>query len=43
VIAMARRGLIKPVIHAKLPLEEAAEAQRQLDGRDVFGKLLLAP
>lgn len=43
VLDMARRGLIKPVIHGKLPLSQAADAQRQLDGRDVFGKLLLVP
>jgi NADPH:quinone reductase-like Zn-dependent oxidoreductase len=43
VLAMARRGLIKPVISDRLPLNQAAEAQRRLDGRDVFGKLLLIP
>ena len=43
VLSMARRGLIKPVIHAKLPLREAAEAQRMLDSRSVFGKVLLTP
>jgi NADPH:quinone reductase-like Zn-dependent oxidoreductase len=43
VLAMAQRGVIKPVVHSRLPLEKAAEAQRQLEGRDVFGKLLLVP
>ena len=43
VLKMARRGLIKPVIHARLPLREASEAQAMMDGRGVFGKLLLVP
>ena len=43
VLKLARRGQIRPVIHAQLPLREAAAAQRMMEGRDVFGKLLLVP
>ncbi len=35
------RGIIKPVIHQTLPLEEAAQAHRLMEGRGFFGKLLL--
>jgi alcohol dehydrogenase len=36
-------GKLDPVIHAVLPLEQAAEAERLLEEREVFGKVLLAP
>lgn len=34
-------GKVKPVVHARIPMNEAAEAHRQLDGGGVIGKLLL--
>lgn len=34
-------GKLKPVIHAVLPLEEAKEAHRILEEREVFGKVVL--
>ena len=35
------RGAVRPIVHAKLPLADAAEAHRRLDRGDVIGKLLL--
>ena len=34
-------GVVKPVIHARLPLAEAAEAHRLMAGSQHFGKILL--
>ncbi|CAN5364166.1 zinc-binding dehydrogenase [soil metagenome] len=39
----ATRGRIHPVVHAVLPLDEAAEAHRQLDLGTVFGRIVLTP
>ncbi len=36
-------GRLRPVVHARLPLAEAAEAHRLMDSGDVFGKVLLLP
>ncbi len=36
-------GRLKPVIHASLPLEEAAQAHRIVGSRDIFGKVVLIP
>ncbi len=36
-------GRLAPVIDRVLPLEEAAEAERLLEDREVFGKVLLRP
>lgn len=36
-------GLIKPVIHARLPLSAAAEAHQMLEQGQVMGKVLLIP
>jgi putative PIG3 family NAD(P)H quinone oxidoreductase len=35
-------GLIRPVIHSVLPLADAAEAHRMLEGSQHFGKIVLA-
>ncbi len=36
-------GRLRPVIHDVLPLERAADAHRMLEGREVFGKVVLTP
>ncbi len=36
-------GLVRPVVHARLPLERAADAHRLLESGEVFGKVLLLP
>jgi putative PIG3 family NAD(P)H quinone oxidoreductase len=38
---LVAQGAVKPVIHARLPLEDAAEAHRALEAGGVVGKLLL--
>ncbi|MBI2142571.1 zinc-binding dehydrogenase, partial [Candidatus Woesearchaeota archaeon] len=43
ILGFVSEGLLKPVIHSVLPLEQAAEAHRMLEARLVLGKLLLAP
>jgi NADPH:quinone reductase-like Zn-dependent oxidoreductase len=43
VLKMVSQGRIRPVIHATFPLQEAAEAQRVMEDRAQFGKLLLHP
>jgi len=39
----AAAGRLRPVVDAVLPLSEAREAQRRLEAREVFGKLVLVP
>lgn len=34
-------GKVKPIVHEVLPIEQAGEAHRLLDGGDVFGKVIL--
>ena len=36
-------GRVRPVVHARMPLAQAAEAHQLLDSGDVFGKVLLLP
>jgi len=36
-------GRLRPVVHARLPLNRAADAHRLLDSGEVFGKVLLGP
>ena len=43
VLKMVAEGRIQPVIHATFPLEQAAQAQRVMQERGQFGKLLLLP
>lgn len=38
---MVADGRVRPVVHARLPLEAAADAHRLLDSGEVLGKLLL--
>ncbi len=37
------RGLVRPVVHAVLPLADAPEAHRLMASRKVFGKVVLVP
>ena len=41
VVALAGRGLLKPVIHKSFPLAEAAQAHRELEQGQVLGKVVL--
>jgi NADPH:quinone reductase-like Zn-dependent oxidoreductase len=41
--ADAVQGRIHPVVHALLPLDDAAEAHRQMDLGTVFGRIVLTP
>lgn len=43
VAGLASEGKIKPVIFKTLPLSEAAEGQKILEGREQFGKVVLKP
>jgi NADPH:quinone reductase-like Zn-dependent oxidoreductase len=43
VLPLVAGGVLRPVIHATLPLVEAARAHALLDSRAVFGKLILVP
>lgn len=40
---IAMRHEISPVIHAVLPLDQAAEAHRRMDRGNVFGRIVLVP
>jgi NADPH2:quinone reductase len=43
VLGMIANGELKLRIHKSYPLEEAAQAHRDLEGRKTTGKLLLIP
>lgn len=43
VLALVAEGRIQPVIDQVLPLGSVTEAQRRLDERSAFGKILLSP
>ena len=36
-------GAVRPVVHARLPFEQAAEAHRLVEAGEAFGKVLLVP
>lgn len=40
-VQLADRGLLKPVIDKVFPLSQAAEAQKRLESREQFGKIVL--
>jgi alcohol dehydrogenase len=42
-LGLIRDGRLKPVIDRVLPLDQAAEAERLLEDREVVGKVLLKP
>lgn len=41
VMGLVTEGTLKPVVHAIIPLEQAAHAHRVLGSRDVFGKVVM--
>ncbi|MGO4301164.1 zinc-binding dehydrogenase [Leifsonia sp. RAF41] len=41
--AEAAEGRLTPVVHDVLPLDQAAQAHRELDGGNVFGRIVLVP
>ena len=43
VLAHVAAGRLKPVVDSVLPLSKIADAHRRLEGRDVFGKIVLTP
>lgn len=43
VMRYVEAGRVRPVIHAVLPLAQAAEAHRMLERREQFGKIVLVP
>jgi NADPH:quinone reductase-like Zn-dependent oxidoreductase len=43
VLRLVAGGLVRPVVHAVLPLADAAEAHRMLERREQFGKVVLVP
>lgn len=40
---MLTDGRLRPVVHERVPLDEAARAHRMLEAGEVFGKVLLVP
>ena len=40
-LKLAASGLIKPLVHATFPLEQAKEAMDLMESRDFFGKIVL--
>lgn len=43
VLKIAADGVLKPVMHACLPLSEVSEAHRMLEDRKVFGTIVITP
>ncbi len=43
IVDLWSEGVIRPVVHAKVPFAEAAEAHRMIHDRKNFGKVLLIP
>lgn len=43
VLAHVAAGRLTPVVDSVLPLSKIADAHRRLEGRDVFGKIVLTP
>ncbi len=43
VMRLVSSGSVRPVVHAVMPLEQAAEAHRMLERREQFGKIVLVP
>lgn len=43
VLPLVADGRVRPVVHARLPLDRAADAHRLMDSGEVFGKVVLLP
>ena len=43
IVASLNRGVIEPAIHRTYPLADAADAHRDMEATNFFGKLILAP
>jgi NADPH:quinone reductase-like Zn-dependent oxidoreductase len=43
IVKEMERGTLKPVVDRVFPLKEAADAQRAMEDRQLFGKLVLVP
>jgi NADPH:quinone reductase-like Zn-dependent oxidoreductase len=43
VLGLMAAGKLKPVIHARFPLAEAAEAHRLMESRAFFGRIIMDP
>ncbi|MGH2404195.1 MAG: zinc-binding dehydrogenase, partial [bacterium] len=43
VMRLVDAGRLHPVVHAVLPLADAAEAHRMMERREQFGKIVLVP
>jgi NADPH:quinone reductase-like Zn-dependent oxidoreductase len=43
VMSLVASGQLKPIIHERFPLEDAAQAHRVVASRELFGKVLLEP
>ncbi|MEO8700406.1 MAG: zinc-binding dehydrogenase, partial [Kofleriaceae bacterium] len=43
VLGHVAAGRLQPVVHAVLPLAQAADAHRMLEARAAFGKIVLQP
>ena len=43
VLELVRSGALKVIVDRTFPLEDAAEALRQIENREVFGKLVVTP
>jgi NADPH:quinone reductase-like Zn-dependent oxidoreductase len=41
-LALVGEGRLRPVVHAVVPMAGVADAHRMLEGRDVFGKVVLS-
>lgn len=42
-IALAGEGKLRPVVDRELPLEQASDAHRAIEAREIFGKVILKP
>jgi NADPH:quinone reductase-like Zn-dependent oxidoreductase len=42
-LSLVARGLVKPIVAATFPLEQAKEAMDLMESREFFGKILLTP
>ena len=43
IVKLLEAGKLRPIVDSVLPLDQAGEAHRRLEAREVFGKLVLKP